>query len=68
MLARKSANRKSGSYGFHEGERISGTDARVRACKQKKLDHIIFLKASELVAPILGRERANRKILITLFS
>ena len=67
---------------------LSSTDARARAREQKNLDHVIFLKAnelmlarkkceqknldhigslkaSELVAPMLERERANRKILIT---
>ena len=41
-----------------DGERATKTD----------LDRMGSLKASELVAPMLGRERANRKILITLFS
>ena len=38
---------KAGSHWFLEGERISGTDARARACEQKNLDHITFLKANE---------------------
>ena len=48
-----------------EGERI---DARSQKREQKNLDHIGSLKASELVAPMLERERANRKTLSTFFS
>ena len=48
-----------------EGERI---DARSQKREQKNLDRIGSLKASELVAPMLERERANQKILITFFS
>ena len=50
MLARKSANRKSGSYGFPEGEQFSDTDAQAQGCEQKNLDHIIFLKANKFDA------------------
>ena len=50
---------------FVEGERI---DAHLQKRVQKNLDHIGSLKASELVAAMLERDRANRKIWITSFS
>ena len=33
------ARQKAGSHGTPEGDRISGTDARARACEQKNLAH-----------------------------